>query len=250
MAKLKVAILEDNAHLLKELKTNLEDTGLVEVIAYARDSEDFLDKIKKGRPDALIMDIDLGGDSMNGLDITNLLKLPTLFVSGKTGEYFKDIEAIDGNEKVPIKHITKPITLDKLNKILPKFLNEINSIQKKSISLDFFEKGTYNITEENIVYLSSKHEDSGNKEVYFIDRGPEVLIDFSFKKMLAKGFTEGLFVPIHKQYLVNKNKILSYSNNQIEIQVMKSGGLVSIIKLDVSENYRPSIRLLIKSNRS
>ena len=45
MAKLKVAILEDNAHLLKELKTNLEDTGLVEVIAYARDSEDFLDKI-------------------------------------------------------------------------------------------------------------------------------------------------------------------------------------------------------------
>lgn len=83
------------------------------------------------------MDIDLGGDSMNGLDITNLLKLPTLFVSGKTGEYFKDIEAIDGNEKVPIKHITKPITLDKLNKILPKFLNEINSIQKNSISLDF-----------------------------------------------------------------------------------------------------------------
>lgn len=41
MAKLKVAILEDNAHLLKELKTSLEDTGLVEVIAYARDSEDF-----------------------------------------------------------------------------------------------------------------------------------------------------------------------------------------------------------------
>ncbi len=250
MTKLKVAILEDNAHLLKELKTNLEATGLVDVVAYARESDEFLNKVKAAKPEALIMDIDLGGDSMNGLDITNLLKLPTLFVSGKTGEYFKDIETIDGNENVPIKHITKPITLDKLNKILPKFLNEIKSIQKNSISLDFFEKGPYNIIEENIVYLSSKHEDSGNKEVYFMDRDPEVLIDFSFKKMPLKGFTEGLFVPINKQYVVNKNKILSYTNNQIEIQVMKSGGLVSIIKLDVSEKYRPAIRLLIKSNRS
>lgn len=66
--KLKVAILEDNPSLLKDHKQNLEAIELVEVVAFATNSTDFLNNENTSKADALLLDIDLGGGSnMNGL---------------------------------------------------------------------------------------------------------------------------------------------------------------------------------------
>ena len=46
MTKLRVAILEDSKELLKNLKEDLEETELVEVVAAAYTSESFLEKVK------------------------------------------------------------------------------------------------------------------------------------------------------------------------------------------------------------
>lgn len=252
MNKLKVAILEDNKELLKYLKENLEKTTLVDVIVYATNSEDFLEKVKLKVPEALILDIDLASDSMNGLDVADHLKLPVLFVSGKTGDFYRNIEELNLNTRLTVEHISKPITLEKLNKILPKFINEIKSLDKKEfIYLDFQNSKRNKIAVDSIVYLISDKSfgaDSNNKRIFFTDRDPEILVDFSFSKMEEKGFQETIFITIHKSYRVNANKILKYltDTHELELVVYKSLSKSEFIKLPVSDNYRKDVKSLKK----
>ena len=94
MTKIKIALLEDNKEQLKERRQILIDTGLADVAVWATSSGDFLNKINQTAVDALVVDIDLGGDSMNGLEVAFKLKLPVLFVSGHNAINLKDIETL------------------------------------------------------------------------------------------------------------------------------------------------------------
>lgn len=245
MSKLKVAILEDNPHLLKDLKESLEETTLVEVVAYATTSNEFLDKVAVAKPEALLLDIDLGGDSMNGLDIATKLKLPVLFVSGKTIEFNHGIEELNMNSSIPVQHISKPITSEKLKKILPKFINEINTINKaKYVYLDFGDSKRNKIPVDTIVFIETDTGNSGasnNKRIYFTNREPETLFNFSLTKMEDKGFDKTQFIKIRSSYRVNADKILRYnSNHEIEVEVFKTRKL-EVKKLPVSEDFRKDV---------
>jgi DNA-binding LytR/AlgR family response regulator len=247
MSKLKVAILEDSKQLLKDLKENLEGTELVEVVAYATTSDEFFEKCSTVKPEALLLDIDLGGDSMNGLDIANKFKLPVLFVSGKTKDFYQGIEDLNINSEISVEHISKPITLEKLKKILPKFINEINAMSKaKYIQLDFADSKRNKIAVDSIVCLctdKANGAESNNKQIFFTDRKSEILIDFSFSKMEEKGFSKNIFIQIHKSYRVNADKIIRYTDNhEVELAVFKSTGKTEFKKLSVSENFQKDVK--------
>ncbi len=247
MYKLRVAILEDNKALLKELKENVEATGLVDTVAWATNSDEFLSKIKNCQPEAILLDIDLGGDSMNGLDIANTLKLPVLFVSGKTRDFYQNIEELNINSDITIEHISKPITQEKLNKILPKFIHEIRTLSKtKYIHLDFGDTRRNRVAIDSIVCLYTDKEngaESNNKLIFFTDRKHEVLVDFSFSKMELHGFNKNQFITIHKSFRVNIDKILRYhvATHEVEVEVFKSPGKTISKLLPVSENFRNDI---------
>lgn len=246
MNKLKVAILEDSPHLLKDLKESLEETTLVEVVAYATTSNEFLDKVNKSKPEALLLDIDLGGDSMNGLDIATKLKLPVLFVSGKTIEFNHGIEELNMNSAIPVQHISKPITSEKLKKILPKFINEINAINKtKFVYLDIGDSKRNKISIDTIVFIETDTGNSGasnNKRIYFTDRKPEILFNFSLSKIEEKGFDKTQFIKIRSSHRVNADKIICYNNNhEIEVEAMTEKGKIEKKKLPVSEDFRKDI---------
>jgi len=250
MTKLKVAILEDNKELLKDLKLQLEDTNLVEVVAFSTTSKEFLEKIKNGSPEALILDIDLGRDNLSGIDIANKIKLPVLFVSGKTRDFIQNIEDLNLNLEIIVEHLTKPITLDKLNKILPKFISEIRLKENvKYVYLDFANSKRNKIAIGSIVYLESDvasgKPELNNKQIFFTNRNPEILNDFSFTKMEEKGLSEKQFIIIHKSYRVNIDQILCYKKDthQIEVRCQNSSCNVQSKYLNVSENYRKYIRL-------
>lgn len=244
MTKLRVAILEDSKELLKSLKEDLEETELVEVVAAAYTSESFLEKVKALNPEAVLLDIDLAGDSMTGLDIAHMVKLPVLFVSGKTKDFYEGIENLNINSNVSIEHITKPITIDKLNKILPKFISEIRALHNQQfVYLDFKNAKRSKVSVNDIVYLCTDKEngaDSGNKVMYFTNRKPEVLVDFEFKTMQEKGFNPNQFVTTHKSFRLNIDKYMSYDNKTHEILVTAQSvsGKPEIMRVQVSENYR------------
>lgn len=247
MNPLKVAILEDSKPLLKDLKQNLEDTGLVEVVAWATDTEDFFSKTQHARPDALILDIDICGDSMNGLDVANKLKLPVLFVSGKTKDFFSGIEELNLNSEKIVDHISKPITQDKLNKILPKFIKQVRLAQDSQfVYLDFNDSRRNKIAISDIVFLESDKlygADTNNKRIYFTNRQPQTLVDFSFVKMEDKGLNRNLFITIHKSFRVNASHILRYDNDHHIVVVASDSDNKKVeFRLPVSENYRKNVK--------
>ena len=233
--------------LLKSLEEDLAETQLVEVIVRATNSIEFLEKINATKADALVLDIDLGGDSMTGLDIATNLKLPVLFVSGKTRDFYQGIEELNINSTIPVEHISKPITLDKLKKILPKFINEINAINRaKYIRLDFSDTKQNRIAIDTIVFIETETGNSGasnNKRIYFTDRNPETLFNFSLTKMEDKGFDKTQFIQIRSSHRVNADKIIRYNNSthEIEVEVFRSIGKTEIKKLPVSENFRKDV---------
>ena len=250
--KLKVAILEDNKLLLKDLKQNLDDTGFVDVVAWATNSEEFLEKVKASKAEALLLDIDLGGDSMNGLDIAENLKLPVLFVSGKTGDFYQGIADHNLNSEYTVEFITKPITIEKLRKILPKFISEIRALNKAHfVYLNFGDTRQNKISIDSIVCIctdKANGAESNNKQIFFTDRKHEILIDFSYSIMVEKGLTNTQFITIHKSFRVNADKILTYNKltHEIDVAVFKSEGKIEIKKLSVSENYRYEVMKLKK----
>lgn len=247
MIKLKVAILEDSLMLLKSLEEDLTETQLVEVIVSATNSTEFLEKINTTKADALVLDIDLVGDSLTGLDIATNLKLPVLFVSGKTRDFYQGIEELNINSTIPVEHISKPITLDKLKKILPKFINEIHAMNRaKYILLDCCGIKQNKIAIDTIVFIETETGNSGasnNKRIYFTDRNPETLFNFSLTKMEEKGFDKMQFIQIRSSHRVNADKILRYNNSthEIEVEVFKTIGKTEIKKLPVSENFRKDV---------
>jgi DNA-binding LytR/AlgR family response regulator len=248
MGKLKVAILEDNQRLLKSLEEDLIETQLVEVIVSSTNSNEFLDKVQSNQPEALILDIDLAGDSMTGLDVARLLKLPVLFVSGKTPEFNSGIEELNLNSVLPVEHITKPITVDKLKKMLSKLISEINSANRaKFIRLDFQGSKQNKIAVDTIVFLETdtgKGGASNNKLIYFTDRPPETLCNFSLSRIEDKGFDKTQFIQIRSSHRVNADKIIRYldRSHEIEVAVYKTTGQTEIMMLPVSENFRKVVR--------
>ncbi len=248
MKKLNVALLEDNKYLLKDLKDELELTGLVNVIVWAGNSKELFDKLKTNNQiDALILDIDIG-DSMNGIDIAFKLQLPVLFVSGKTKDYFEKIEELNLNSEKIVEHISKPVNPDKMQRILAKFKRQIEaSNAEKYILLDLKDIETNEtikrnkILLEDIVFIGTDKNlgsESNNKIIYFINRDPAILIDFSFTKMEEKGFSSQEFLKTHKSYRVNAKYIKEYNpNHTVTVKYYENRELKEY-KVPVSENYR------------
>jgi DNA-binding LytR/AlgR family response regulator len=251
MNKLKVAILEDNKVLLKDRKMNLEDNNLARVVVWSTNSTDFIEKVNSEKPDALLLDIDLANDSMSGLEVAYKLKLPVMFVSAYNAKNLKDIETLQREFDFPVEHITKPFTEKDFIKTATRFLKEVNDLLKTSfVYLDFKDTRKVKIAVNTIVYLESETGNSGasnNKRIYFTDRKPETLYDFSFSKMAESGFDPNIFVQTHKSFRLNINKHKGYnSNHTINVEVMNDFGKMEIRQIPVSENYQKSIRALLR----
>lgn len=251
MNKLRVAILEDNKDQLKDRKLNLEENGLAKVVAWSTNSSDFIEKVNNEKPDALLLDIDLGNDSMTGLDVAYKLKLPVMFVSGNNDKKLKDIESLQREFDFPVEHITKPFTEKDFIKTATRFLKEVNEQLKAAfVYLDFKDVRKVKIAVGTIVYLESETGNSGasnNKRIYFTDHKPETLYDFSFSKMAELGFDTNLFVQTHKSFRINISKQKGYNNNHtINLEVMNDLGKMEIKQIPVSENYQKPIKRLLR----
>jgi DNA-binding LytR/AlgR family response regulator len=250
MRKVKVAILEDSPMLLKQLREDLLETGLVEVVAYAGNSEEF--KRKLADAEAIILDIDLHGESITGIDLASHFKLPTLFISGKTRDYLSGIEAVNLQNEFPVEFVMKPANGDRLSKAVEKFVKRVLIEQdKKFVFLDFKGSRANKVDVGDIVYLCAEKERgsaSNNKVIYFKSRKPETLVNFNLKDINKYGLSSECFIKTHGSYRVNLRAIHSYDSmtHQVKVRVINHEGIHTTQSLPVSENYRSTIRKKLK----
>ena len=244
---LKVAILEDNKIQLKDRIQNIEENRLADIVFWSTNSTEFFDKLDSAQPDALILDIDLGADNMTGLEVAFKLKLPVLFVSGYNAKNLKEIEELKREYEFPVEHITKPFTDSDFIKTTERFLKDVkNQIKSEFVFIDFKGSKRNRILIDSIVCLESETGNSGasnNKCIYFIDRKPETIFDFSFTKMEDLGFAKNTFIQTHKSYRVNAKKIKRYNKNHtVDVEVMNKAGNIELKSIPVSDNYQSLLR--------
>lgn len=250
MKKLKIALLDDNKELLKDLKLNLESLEIVEVLFATHEAKIFREKFTeyKSQLDLILLDIELDGQVESGLDIAVSLGHPVLFVSGKSKEYLDKIETVNFDSDFPVESISKPVTSDKLKKAIAKISEEISWWKRKKLITLKIDGELKVIDWTTIVYLETT--ESNNKRVYFSDGTVKTLINLSFNRLVELGLDEDKFLKIHQAYRVNKQYIkdLVYSKKYIRLNITKP--LNSTIKeeLKVSDNYFPAVRNTVKSH--
>lgn len=252
MSKLKAALLDDNKEQLLLNQQMLESNGLVSVVSSCTSAKAFLEDVKTTQPEILFLDLNLGDSYMTGMEVAFQLKIPVLFVSSNTAQYIKEIEKLKRDHNLCVDHITKPFTEEEFIKTSQRFLKEVDFFKKEHfIHLDFGSSKRNKIAIDSIVYLSADKAngaESNNKQIHFINRKSENLIDFSFTKMEEKGLLKSHFITIHKSFRVNLNHIKAYHKmtESIEVEVYNSVGKLEPKHLPVSENYQPTVKQLKK----
>ncbi|MBS1571380.1 MAG: LytTR family transcriptional regulator DNA-binding domain-containing protein [Bacteroidetes bacterium] len=247
----KIALLEDNNRLLERLSGYILKLQNIELVVKSRNSDDFFEQLKTSSPDILVTDLDLGNDSMTGMEVAQELKIPVFFASVNTAEYVENMEYLKRDTEICIDHITKPFTEEQFEKSFIRFLKEVEFFSNlQYVYLDFNKTKRNKILIDDIVFLSSDKQlgsESNNKQIHFINKSSEVLIDFSFSKMEEKGLLSSQFLTIHKSFRVNKNYITRYHSKtqEIEVKVFDKQQNIKDVKLAVSEKYQNGIKKLI-----
>lgn len=248
----RIAILEDNSKQLEKLELYLEQIQNAELVLKSRSSDHFFQEFDNAHPDILIADLDLGNDSMTGMEVAQEIRIPVFFASVNTSEYVEDIEDLKRDAEICVDHITKPFSEEQFAKSFKRFLQEVTFFSPPQyVYLDFEKTKKNRIRIDDIVYLCADKmtgSDSNNKQIHFINRSPAILIDFSFTKMEEKGLLKSQFVTIHKAFRVNKKYLRHYHSktSTVEINVFDSGNKTKCLRLPVSENNQPVIRKMLR----
>lgn len=240
----RIALLEDNPRQLEKLESYLAQIPSVEIVIKSKSSDHFFEQLKTIQPDVLVADLDLGNDSMTGMEVAQEMKIPVFFASVNTSEYVENIEDLKRDAEICVDHITKPFSEEQFVKSFKRFLQEVNFFSPPQyVSLDFNKKKN-RILIDDIVYLCANKNESNNKQIFFINSAPASLIDFSFTRMEESGLLKSQFMTVHKSFRVNKKHIKCYhpKTEKIEVSIFDGRGKTKSDYIKVAENYQPVIR--------
>lgn len=245
MIPLKVALLEDNKDFLKELMDNLKRTELVTIVVAEQHSENFIKKVREQQPDALFLDIHLKDESISGIEVAAILKLPVLFLSGVRTEkdYLSRIDELKTANTFPVDHHGKIPDTDKLKALLKTFIPRVRDYQKKH-KVKVKPKG-----EEEILILTSDVsfietiKATGNHKLYFFARKPIETADTTFEHFRNIGFSEETFYKLGKSHLFNI-ATAEYENGCLLANFKDEKGENEQFKLLVPEDKRKEVKKL------
>ncbi len=243
MSKLRVAVLEDEPTMLKELVARLRRSEAVDVVAFARDRISFISEVAAQRPEALVLDIDLVGEPEGGLAVAKELALPVLFFSGHVGRNLEAIEVLDAvRSRLPVAHLTKTCADEVFLNRLRKFVEQVRAWRKhQRVALRPKNKGsTIEVEFDEIVAITVDRGSAthNNKCVLFKERKPIVLAKVSLVHLPNIGFTEEVFEQISSDWVVNRFNALEWTRSAVKIRYMKTEGAMATEVLPIKEAFR------------
>jgi DNA-binding LytR/AlgR family response regulator len=243
---LKLALLEDSAFLLKDLKNTIEEHHLGEVVLMASNSIDFFRQFEEAviKPDALILDIDLSGDSMKGTDIANLLDLPVFFITGKTREYVDQIETLRYRKEVPIEFMTKPVATEKLVKLFKRFEKSViaHKLVPDNLELKVLDGRIGQLKQDKIVFIkSTQNSESNNKEIQLNDDLKTYKVSHTpMKRFFELGLSKEKFIQTSQSYIVNRQylKTLDITRDKSKYTLpYMVNGVEKTEKIEITDKY-------------
>jgi CheY-like chemotaxis protein len=254
MTKLRVAVLEDDAEVLGQLDRWLKSIENVEVVTATDNVIEFKKRVRTKAPDALLLDIEIGGDRYAGLDMAREFDLPVLFISGKTREDLLDIERIQRlRDHLPVEHLTKPYDEIDLRRAVNKLVRLIDATRDPTtVALRLPTRERLQVRLEEIVSIESPEEDGAghnDRIIYFTDRRPVIVPKLSMTDaaLEAEGFPKGALLRISKFSLVNPRRITRWSKASVWVECMMKDGKRGPRLLEVGAVYADAVEALLKS---
>jgi len=243
MSKMRVAVLEDDVAMLKDLVGRLRASGLVEVVAHARESTRFITEVNASNPEALILDIDLVGEPEGGLRVARDLAIPVLFFSGHVGRNLEAIELLDAQRtRLPVAHLSKTSNDVVLRSRLGKFVDEVRALRsQKRITLRVKGQGsTVQVSLDSIVAIKvdASSASSNNKIVFFNDRKPIRIADVTLSRLEDLDIPQGSFLPVSRDCAVNRTQVLERKSSEVTVRYMQHDGTMMTKKLEIKEAFR------------
>ena len=216
MKKIRILIVEDHEVVIKGIKTLLEPYDELEIVGYALDSEEAMQKVEEFRPDIIIMDINL--PEVSGIETTE--KITSQYPLSRVIYYTSHVDEeliTQGFEAGAFGYVPKNFKPQELIEAI----HMVHDGQK-------FMKGV--VSEKFIAsYLKSEKDKKMKQDIPLSEREMEVLKHMS-EGLSNKQIADQLFISIrtvetHKHNLMKKLNI--YSTAELVIYAIQN----NIIKI-------------------
>lgn len=232
MDKLKILIVEDNSLIAFELSNNIEKMGheVVDTVSTAATAEAVL---QNQEVDLAILDITIKGDR-DGISVAKTVEslgIPFIYLTS----YYDEATLDRVNETNYAAFIAKPYTeLDlKLNIELARRKSFEPVKQRKKEYYTYSDnKMTKKVYFNDVLYVKS----DDNYSVFHTNDNKKILVRIPLKN-LEEELEDDRFFRIHRSFMINTDKIQSFSNNTV---------IINGESIPISNSHRKEFKEFIK----
>lgn len=252
MQALKILVVEDEIFVADRIADDLVEFGYT-ITDISNNSDDALKAFRKRLPDLVLMDINLEGSEMDGIELAEAFnkieKIPIIFLTGIGGT-----ETVERAKQVnPAYYLVKPCNTMQLQIALDFAISNFTDNQQAEVghslqfhtppscvlystkNFFFVKKGTKYVRVEvaDIIYV--KGESPGNN-VRIVTEHDSLFLSAGLKSFLKQTPHQSL-VRLNRSYVVNINKIVAFDAGRVYVNVKGEQ-----VEIPVGATYRDDIQ--------
>ncbi len=214
--KLKCLIVDDEHLALDVLEEFIKRIDVLELAGSCSNAPEAFSYLQKGNIDLMFLDIEM--PKMRGTEFVRSLKSPPKVIFTTAYSNY----AVEGFELEAVDYLLKPISFERFLKAVNKAINEMG---RPEISIQT-ESDTYN---DAFIYLKSEKKMTKVflKDILFVESqrnyskiktaDREILSNIPISQIEEK-LPESKFLRTHRSFIVALDKILAFSQTQIELK--------------------------------
>lgn len=213
---MKCIIVDDEPIARKGIKKLVDQISQLELLECFNCAETASEYLQTAEVDLIFLDIQMPG--INGIEFARNIPRHTLVIF--TTAYLE--YALDSYEVDAVDYLVKPIDASKFRKAVDK------AITYHSLLLDEEKKSVENVEDECIFVKSDRRYFKVNlKEILFIEGLKDyVIIQMEGQRIITRMnvktihdlLPKNVFLRINRSYIVNRNRIDSFDNNDVFIK--------------------------------
>ncbi|WP_299682260.1 LytTR family DNA-binding domain-containing protein [uncultured Dokdonia sp.] len=213
--KVRCIVVDDEPLAIELLEGHIQQFAQLELVATCWNAIDAFEIVKNTTVDIIFLDIQMPG--LSGIQfVKSLQNPPAIIFTTAYREY-----AVESYELDVIDYLLKPITMDRFFKSITKYFDTVRSpIIQKEVSLTSVEEDEHMYVNTNRKYVKIVF-----KDVLYVESIKDYVrihlengtISTKDKISVFEQKVPSYFMRTHRSYMVNRNKITSYTMQDIEI---------------------------------
>jgi DNA-binding LytR/AlgR family response regulator len=210
---IKTVIIEDELLAQKLLQKYIEKDNRLQVVKVCNNGQEAFEYLSDTNIDIIFCDIQM--PLLNGIDLLKIIDCKPIAVLTTAYENY----ALQGFALDVVDYLLKPYSFERFQQSVNKAIELYQYRNEKHTSKNTEEKFIYvranqimqKISLDNILYIEALKD-----YVQLITFEKKIVIQDTMKSMEEQ--LPAMFARVHKSYIVNKNKIQSYTSQTIYIQ--------------------------------